>query len=181
MESQADKKLKHIVVTGPESTGKTVLCEKLAMHYQTVFIPEYARDYILSLNRRYVYEDVLHIAEKQVELATEYSKIAKNLLFYDTYLVITKVWFDVVFKRHPQWLAGILLEKRIDLYLLCAPDIPWIPDPVRENGGKMRKVLFDRYQSELNNFHSKYQIIRGKNRFEMAVSYIDKMLIDRKE
>ena len=173
MESLSDQSLKHIVITGPESTGKTVLCEKLARHYQTVFIPEYARDYILALKRPYVYEDVLHIAGKQVDLAGEYSKTAKNMLFYDTYLIITKVWFDVVFNKHPLWMDEILLENTIDIYLLCAPDIPWIPDPVRENGGEMRNVLFKRYQTELDNFHSKYQIISGNNRFESAVEYID--------
>lgn len=181
MESSANLKLKHIVITGPESTGKTVLCEKLARHYQTVYIPEYARTYILTLDRPYIYEDVLHIANKQVELVSEYSKNAESILFYDTYLVITKVWFDVVFKKHPQWLDAILLENKVDLYLLCAPDIPWIPDPVRENGGKMREVLFKRYQTELNNHHSRYQIIDGKNRFEKAVEYIDKMLITKQD
>ena len=181
MESSANLKLKHIVITGPESTGKTMLCEKLARHYHTVFIPEYAREYILTLNRPYHFDDVLHIAEKQVELVTEYSETAKNILFYDTYLIITKVWFDVVFKKHPQWLDDMLLENKVDLYLLCAPDIPWIPDPVRENGGKMREVLFKQYQTELNNCHSRYQFIHGKNRFKKAVEYIDKMLIAKQE
>ena len=181
MESSANLKLKHIVVTGPESTGKTVLCEKLARHYQTVYIPEYAREYILTLDRPYNYDDVLHIAEKQVKLVSEYAKNAESILFYDTFLVITRVWFDVVFKKHPHWLDGILLENKVDLYLLCAPDIPWIPDPVRENGGKMREVLFKRYQTELNNYHSRYQVINGKNRFEKAVEYIDKMLIAEQE
>jgi NadR type nicotinamide-nucleotide adenylyltransferase len=175
MESSAGIKLKHIVITGPESTGKTALCEKLASHYNTVFIPEYAREYILKLNRPYVYEDVLHIAQRQVELVAEYSKTAKNILFYDTYLVITKVWLDVVYKKHPRWLDAMLLENKMDLFLLCAPDIPWIPDPVRENGGKMRTVLFKRYQEELNISRNKYQIICGKNRFEKAVGFIDKI------
>jgi len=176
MESSTNKRLKHIVITGPESTGKTMLCEKLARHYQTVFIPEYAREYILTLNRPYQYDDVLHIAEKQVELVTKYSGIARNILFYDTYLMITKVWFDVVFKKHPLWLDDMLVKNKVDLYLLCAPDIPWIPDPVRENGGEMREVLFKQYQAELNNFQSKYQIISGKNRYEKAVGYIDRLI-----
>ena len=181
MESSANLKLKHIVITGPESTGKTELCEKLATHYHTVCIPEYAREYILTLDRPYNYDDVLHIADKQVKLVSEYTKNAESILFYDTFLVITRVWFDVVFKKHPHWLDSILLENKVDLYLLCAPDIPWIPDPVRENGGKMREVLFKRYQTELNNYHSRYQIIHGMNRFEMAVEYIDKLLITKQE
>ncbi len=181
MESSANPRLKHIVITGPESTGKTVLCEKLARHFKTMLIPDYARDYIMRLKRPYEYDDVLHIAKKQVELAEEYSGYARNVLFYDTYLIITKVWFDVVFRKHPQWVDDILVNNPIDMCLLCAPDIPWIPDPVRENGGKMRDVLYLRYQSELNNYHIKYQIIEGKNRFEKAVGYIDEMLTAQKD
>jgi len=177
MEKATDKELMHIVITGPESTGKTELCEKLAKHYHTVYIPEYAREYVIQLNRPYTYEDVLHIARKQVELVGEYSKSAKKILFYDTYLIITKVWFEVVYKTYPRWIDDILLENKIDLFLLCKPDIPWIPDIVRENGGKMRDVLFKRYQSELNNFRINYQIIDGKSRFEKAVKYVDRMLI----
>ena len=80
MESSANLKLKHIVITGPESTGKTELCEKLATHYQTVCIPEYAREYILTLDRPYNYDDVLHIADKQVKLVSEYTKNAESIL-----------------------------------------------------------------------------------------------------
>lgn len=165
----------HIAVTGPESTGKTMLCEKLARYYGTTYIPEYARDYILKLNRPYNYDDVLHIAEKQLELVNEYAKEARNFLFYDTWLIITKVWFDVVFGHYPQWIGRKLVEHKIDLYLLCAPDIPWEPDPVRENGGKMREVLFRRYLTELNYYHCKYHIISGENRSNQAIKQIDNL------
>ncbi|NJK84851.1 MAG: ATP-binding protein, partial [Bacteroidales bacterium] len=57
MENTESKRLIKVVITGPESTGKTVLTEELAAHYHTVFIPEYAREYILHLNRSYTYAD----------------------------------------------------------------------------------------------------------------------------
>ena len=35
-----------IVLFGPESTGKTTLAKQLAKHYNTVWVPEYAREYL---------------------------------------------------------------------------------------------------------------------------------------
>ena len=39
--------------------------------------------------------------------------------------------------RFPDWVDEQISQASFDLVLLCAPDIPWIPDPVRENGGEM--------------------------------------------
>ena len=59
-------KLIRIAITGPESTGKTNLAEALALHYNTVWVPEYAREYIANLNRKYTLNDILTIAKRQV-------------------------------------------------------------------------------------------------------------------
>lgn len=71
--------LKKIVVIGPESTGKSTLCEQLAQHYDTAWCPEFARDYLLSNGTNYDYEDLLTIAMGQLELEDEYTnKLEKN-------------------------------------------------------------------------------------------------------
>lgn len=176
MEKAIDKKLIRIVITGPESTGKTLLCELLARHYHTIFIPEYAREYIMSLNRKYKYDDVIHIANKQIELELDYSQTARNILFYDTYLIITKVWLDIVYNKYPAWIDSTIKNHKIDLFLICAPDIPWVPEQVRENGGEMREKLFKRYIDELENYKYAYKIISGEQRFEKAKEIIDELL-----
>jgi len=68
--------LKKIVVIGPESTGKSSLCEKLAEHYNTLWCPEYAREYLTIHGMNYTYEDLLTIAMEQVELEEKYSQLA---------------------------------------------------------------------------------------------------------
>ncbi len=130
-----------IILTGPESTGKTMLCVHLTTLYKGEYIPEYARDYILSLNRRYTYDDVIHIAKKQCELMKEYLAHSCNYIFVDTYLIITKVWLSRVFRKIPEWIDMEIADTKDALYLLCKPDIPWEPDAVRENGGEMRNIL----------------------------------------
>lgn len=167
-----------IVITGPESTGKTLLTEFLADHYHTVCVPEYAREYIGGLSGPYSYEDVEHIAIKQIELERIYLEKAERILFYDTWLIITKTWFQVVFGRYPEWVDHKIRESSIDLYLLCYYDIPWIPDRLRENPGAMRKKLFNIYQDEINKSAVPFGIIRGKGfeRYQNALKIVDQIL-----
>ena len=58
--------MKKIVVIGPESTGKSFLCEQLARHYNTVWVKEYAREYLLKNGTDYTFEALLDIAKGQV-------------------------------------------------------------------------------------------------------------------
>jgi NadR type nicotinamide-nucleotide adenylyltransferase len=167
-----------VVITGPESTGKSTLTEFLANHYNTVFVPEYARTYIENLSRPYQFSDVEHIANKQIEDVSTFTPLANKILFIDTYLIITKVWFDVVYKKGPEWLDKSIRNSKIDLFLLCNTDIPWTPDPVRENGGEMREFLFQAYQKELEHYGFNYRIVGGlgNKRQQEAITIVDEFL-----
>src|SRR5512133_2288419 len=111
------KEIRRIVITGPECTGKSTLVVQLASHYNTDFVSEYARDYVANLGRPYTYEDVVHIAEVQVQQAKKNYQSKNNLLFLDTYLIITKGWFEVVYGHYPEWIDHELELNKVDLYL----------------------------------------------------------------
>jgi NadR type nicotinamide-nucleotide adenylyltransferase len=175
-------RLIRIVLTGSECTGKSTLAADLALHYNTVYVPEYARSYVEGLKRPYCYNDVVHIAETQVKEVEEYSRYANRFLFLDTYLIITKIWFKVVFGHYPQWIDLELLNEKIDLYLLCNNDIQWIKDPVRENGGEMREKLHKMYLDELTVNGLNYEVIngRGPQRLQNAIHAVDLYLMSHK-
>src|SRR5512133_3078908 len=162
-----------IAITGPECTGKSTLTEQLAAYFNSQYFPEYARDYISSLNRDYTYKDILHIAETQLKQANDEAN--GDIVFFDTWLIITKVWFDVVYGHYPGWMDDEIRRNTMDLYLLCDTAIPWSPDKVRENGGEMRELLFQRYADELTQNGCRYEIIHGtgKERFMNAVKAIE--------
>ncbi len=163
-----------IVITGAESTGKSTLAQSLARQFNATYIPELAREYVENLNRKYTYADVEQIALKQIE-ATNNIQYKSPMVIFDTWLIITKVWFDFVYGKHPEWLDNELLKSDIDLFLLCDTDLPWVEDPVRENGGENREKLHRIYIEELEKHSFNYEIISGfdEQRLENAVKLIE--------
>ena len=142
-----------VAIVGPESTGKTTLARYLANRYNGLFVPEYAREYMENLHRPYTYEDVETIARQQIEQISIVNcqlptKKTSGLVFFDTELIITKVWFEHKYNKCPEWLLEALHRYPMDVYLLCYPDIEWVPDPVRENPD-IRLELFHRYEAEI--------------------------------
>ena len=155
-------KLKRVVISGPESSGKTELAAALAKEFKTIWVPEYARTYAKNLHRPYTFHHVEMIAKVQVVMEAEFAEMASNnLLIFDTWMVITKVWFDVVYGHCPQWIIEHIRASEIDLFLVCDTDLPWVPDGVRENGGQKREDLFKLYCEELMTFGFKYEIVSG--------------------
>lgn len=167
-------KPKIIVITGAESTGKSDLTVKLANHFNVPYLPEFARTYIEGLNRKYNYNDVETIARKQVAQLREYINSAHSYIFVDTWLIITKVWFEAVFKRLPEWLESEIKNTPVEMFLVCATDLPWVPDKVRENGGEQREILQRRYLEILENYGFHYKIVKGlkDDRLKNALNYL---------
>lgn len=141
-----------IVLTGPESTAKSTLTKKLAAFFNAACFPEYAREYLAGKRDSYSYADLEHIARKQIEQYEVARQMKADFVFLDTWLIITKIWFEWVFDQVPDWLDDAIIDHPVDLFLLCRPDIPWVPDPLRENGGEQRERLFQIYKNELLTF-----------------------------
>ena len=150
-----------IAVTGPESTGKSTLSQQLAEEFNGQFIPEFAREYVRTLLHHYTFDDVEAIAKAQVEQYRLTESSSDNIFFFDTWLIITKVWFIWSFQKMPEWLDFEIRNCKIDLFLLCRPDLPWEADPVRENGGENRLKLFDLYIGELKHYGFNFVEIGG--------------------
>jgi len=170
--------LKKVVITGPESTGKTTLAEQLARSFGTAWVPEYARGFVRNLGREYGYQDLLHIGRRQIEELTNQYEGADQFVFFDTGLIITRVWFLERYQTCPDFIDRAIREITVDLYLLCRTDIEWINDPVREHSGLDRERLFSRYQDELIRYGASYRMIegRGENRLHNAIQALQDTL-----
>ena len=171
-----------VVLFGPESTGKTTLSRQLASHYKTVWVPEFARDYLQAKwdkeNKICTYDDLLAIAYGQ--MAIENSKVAKanHVLFCDTDLLETKVYSEVYFDgKCDKLLNEYALKNHYDLYLLTYIDIPWEKDDLRDKPND-REFMFNKFEEALINAKKPYIILRGdqETRLEKAINQINNLL-----
>jgi NadR type nicotinamide-nucleotide adenylyltransferase len=175
--------LKKIVIIGPESTGKSTLCQQLAAHYKTLWCPEYAREYLLKHGKDYKYEDLLIIAKGQVNLENEYitkmNEMDSRLLFIDTDMYVMKVWCEFVFGKCHRYINDQIAGRKYDLYLLCNTDLPWVKDELREYPDlETRQNLYHIYKEIMNKQEVPWKEISGNNgdRFQKAVVAVDNLL-----
>ncbi len=171
-----------VVLFGPESTGKTTLSEQLARHYNTVWVPEYARAYLQEKwnNERKTCEpeDLLPIAKGQMQLENELTQKATDVLICDTDLLETKVYSEAYYLGHcDPILEQHALKNKYDLYFLTAVDIPWVGDDLRDKPNE-RERMFEYFRLTLEKYERNFVILKGdkKERMAKAVKHIDKLL-----
>ncbi len=181
--------LKKIVVIGPESTGKSTLCEQLAQHYDTLWCPEFAREYLLTNGTNYTYDDLLNIAKGQLALEEEFSEMMNEPgslhatqhrpLFIDTDMYVMKVWCEFVFGKCHRFILEQIVERKYDLYLLCNTDLPWVKDELREYPDlESRHQLYNIYKDSMINQAVPWVDIGGTNedRLQKALVAVNNLL-----
>lgn len=170
-------KLIKIAVVGPESTGKSVMGQALAEHFDTVCVPEYARSYCEGLNRQYTLEDELAIFHGQMALEKDIAPLARhNLLICDTMILSVKIWCDHLFGFTPTVVLDALKKVHYDYYLLMDIDLPWEEDSLRDFPDD-REYFMDVWQDELQAIGTDYQVISGlgDRRIENAIQAVDRL------
>jgi NadR type nicotinamide-nucleotide adenylyltransferase len=169
--------VKKVAIIGPECTGKSELSEFLASHFQTSWVPEYARGYLDNLTRPYNQDDLLLIAHGQLRIEDAWIKNANKVLICDTNLYVIKVWSEFKYHTvHPEILNS-LKTRPYDLYLLTNVDIPWQEDPQREHPDK-REKLYSIYRNEMLQQTVPFVEISGERdqRRSIAIQAIEKIL-----
>ena len=197
--------MKKIVIIGPESTGKSTLCGQLADHYNTLWCPEYAREYLLKHGMDYTYDDLLTIAKGQVELEEKFIEAVRKtenpkggvdshlnagtagltdlpsspLLFIDTDMYVMKVWCEFVFGNCHQFILEQIVERKYDLYLFCNVDLPWVKDELREYPDlETRNRLYFIYKDIMVNQSVPWVDISGgyEERLKKAIEAVEELV-----
>jgi NadR type nicotinamide-nucleotide adenylyltransferase len=166
--------IKKIAVVGPESTGKSTLSESLAKHYNTVWVPEYAREYCEKLTAPCTWQDEINMFRGQLTLETELLPRANQILICDTTFITVKIWSDYVFGSSPQEVLDELPKHPYDLYLLMDIDLPWQDDPLRDFPN-LREYFLGVWHKELQSLNADYFTVSGKDsqRLKNAINLID--------
>ena len=175
--------LTKVVIIGPESTGKTTLCQQLATHFNGSMCPEFARQYLVTQGSNYTYDDLLTIAKGQIALEDEAIQKAKNAhskyLFIDTDMYVMKVWCEFVFQKCHSYILDQIVKRQYELFLLCNTDLPWTPDSLREYPDtERRERLFKMYKDILINQDVPWREVRGigKERTNNAIAAVSEFL-----
>lgn len=167
--------IKKIVVIGPESTGKSTLSAALAEELGTVWVPEYARTYLENLDRQYVQEDLLHMAEGQLKMEDELLPKANKLLICDTNLHVIKVWSNAKYGNCDRRILENIANRKYDMYLLTDIDTIWEDDPLREHPEpEERKYFYNLYKDIVQNSNLPWAEISGvhEERLKKSLSVI---------
>ena len=174
-----------VVLFGPESSGKTTLSINLAHHYNTVWVAEYAREYLQNKwnNERKTceYSDLLPIAFGQMKLENKLVKKADKVLICDTDLLETKVYSEEYYGGTVDpLLEKAAVENKYDLYLLTYIDAPWEADDLRDKPEE-RLEMFNAFENALKKYDRPYLLLKGdkKTRLKKAIKAIDKLLHKR--
>jgi NadR type nicotinamide-nucleotide adenylyltransferase len=168
---------RRVCVFGPESTGKTTLAQRLAEHFQTAMVPEYARTLLEAQAGQFDRADMVRIARGQIASEEALARNARRLLICDTDVLTTTIWSETLFGSCDPWIAEQAENRDYCLYLLLDVDVPWIGDVVRylpEN----RRAFFDRCRDALESRGRRYVHIKGTwdERFAAACRAVDEIL-----
>ena len=169
--------VKRVCVFGPESTGKTSLAARLAKHFGTIAVPEYARTLLERQNGAIREGDLWRIARAQIASEDALARKAERLLFCDTDALTTRLWSEALFGRCDPRIAAAAQHRRYELTLLLDVDVPWVRDEVRYLPDE-RRSFFGRCQAALERQERPFVVIRGgwDQRWQSAAEAVERLL-----
>ena len=176
---------KRISVVGAESTGTTTLARELAAHYNTVWVPEYGREYCEKLQAAGVdlwtyqwrSEEFAEIARTQQEMENNLARAANRILICDTDVLATGIWHERYLRAGSAEVEAIAAAHRHDLYLLTECDLPFVQDGLRD-GETIRQWMTRRFEEVLTERGLPWMKISGfgEQRLAAAVRAVERIL-----
>src|SRR5262245_22101546 len=169
--------VRRVCVFGPESTGKTTLARRLAEHFGTAWVPEYARTLIEGQGGAIAYEDMERIARGQVASEEALARAARRVLITDTDILTTCVWSERLFGKVPAWVREQAEKRSYDLHILLDVDVPWVADMARYLP-EDRAGFFAQCREALEKSGRPFVVLRGawEQRFAGAVRAVEGVL-----
>jgi HTH-type transcriptional regulator, transcriptional repressor of NAD biosynthesis genes len=151
-----------VAILGAESTGKTTLAQNLARHFNTAWVPEYARGYLEARGGVCTLEDMPVIARGQAAAEDRLARDANRLLICDTELLTTALWHERYWGWCPDEIYQMAVERapRYRLFLLCDNALPWMDDGLRDSPGH-REWFQQRFLEELQQRPWPYVVLSG--------------------
>lgn len=149
-----------ILITGPESSGKTTLGMELSQELECLFVPEYARQFLEDTAGEYVESDLADIAEGQLEQEDQAASQGGDWVVCDTSMLVMKIWGQHKYGNVDHRILQELEDRYYDLVILCKPDFEWEYDTLRENPDD-GEFFFRWFERELEALGWNYIVAEG--------------------
>lgn len=173
--------VRRVCVIGPESTGKTVLCERLAARFDAPWVAEYGREYTLAKLRTATPDtwrpaEFVRIAREQQRREDEAARRSNGLVVCDTDAFATEIWLERYLGQQAVS-AWPERDRNMDLYLLTDPNVPFVQDGIRD-GEHLRDWMFARFAEELKRRGLPFVVLAGSyaERERRAIAEIEALL-----
>jgi HTH-type transcriptional repressor of NAD biosynthesis genes len=169
--------VKKICLYGPESTGKSTIATLMAKRYNTVSVPEVARELITSND--FSIDDIIRIGHAQTQRVMDQAGVANKLLFCDTDVITTQIYSQHYLQAIPPVLYELEKQITYDAYILLAADVEWVADGLRDLGHQ-RQAMFDIFKQALDERGIRYTLVRGdyQEREAQVAAVADRLLSD---
>jgi len=178
--------VKRVCIVGAESSGTTTMAQALAEHYETVWVPEYGREYSqIKMNGDWQQATTWHthefidIAREQCRREDAAARIANRVLICDTNAWATRLWHERYMGFGSPEVDEVAAGQRYDLYLLTDVNIPFIQDGIRD-GEHIRHDMHRRFEAELARQATPYALLAGthEERLGVAVGLVDELVVE---
>ncbi len=156
-----------IIITGAESAGKSSLTQHLGEVFGLPYALEYARYYLEKNGSEYDLEQLEELSYLHLSYQQEKVPISAPCGIFDTDLINYKIWAEEVFGSCLEGISTRIEQESSHIYLLCKPDLPWEPDPLRENRYDCQR-LYQRHLDEIIRLKRPYELVEGCGRERMA-------------
>lgn len=163
-------KVNRVAILGAESSGKSILAQALAHQYQTLWVPEYLREFVDAQQRVPEETEQLLIATTQLERENEAARTANTWLFCDTSPLMTAMYSRHYFGRVDKALEDLDQAHNYDFTLVTAPDFPWVADGLQRESAVVRQRVHEDLLMLLEQRDIPFLLVEGalKNRIEQV-------------
>ncbi len=159
--------MKRIILSGAESSGKSYLTQHLGEVFKLPYVLEYARDFLEENGPEYDLEQLKKMSRLHLSYQQEKIPTSTPWGIFDTDLINYKIWAEEVFGCCPAEISTGIEQESSHLYLLCTPDLPWEPDPLRENPDDLQRI-YQRHLDEIVRLERPYEVVEGLGQIRTA-------------
>lgn len=150
--------VKKICFYGPESTGKTVMVERMAELFNTEYVPEVARELLVSND--FSVNEIVQIGEAHFERICDKVGRANKILLCDTDAITTQIYSRYYLQEVPPVLYALEEKVKYDHYFLFDIDVAWVADGLRDLHFN-REAMFNIFKEELNKRKIPFTLVKG--------------------